>query len=118
MVKSYKLLKFQITEVNAGEHPGEAKWRVRRSPLLISFSVPQESTRKVQNNIFHMWRYYNFARMRKMADFFLLQSNYNYVNWWSAAQSLVIVLSGIVQLYFLKRLFNVPTTTDTKKPRC
>lgn len=118
MVKSHKLLKFQITEVSAGDHQGETKWRVRRSPLLMSFSVPQESTRKVQNNIFHMWRYYNFARMRKMADFFLLQSNHNYVNWWSAAQSLVIVLSGILQLYFLKRLFNVPTTTDTKKPRC
>lgn len=118
MVKSHKLLKFQITEVSTGDHQGETKWRVRRSPLLMSFSVPQESTRKVQNNIFHMWRYYNFARMRKMADFFLLQSNHNYVNWWSAAQSLVIVLSGILQLYFLKRLFNVPTTTDTKKPRC
>nr|XP_036881354.1 transmembrane emp24 domain-containing protein 6 isoform X2 [Manis javanica] len=85
---------------------------------LILFSVLQESTRKVQSNIFHMWRYYNFARMRKMADFFLLQSNYNYVNWWSTAQSLVIVVSGILQLYFLKRLFNVQMTTDTKKPRC
>lgn len=113
-----KLLNFQITKVSAAEYTGEARWGVGRRPVLISFSAPQESTRKVQNNIFHMWRYYNFARMRKMADFFLLQSNYNYVNWWSTAQSLVIILSGILQLYFLKRLFNVPMTTDTKKPRC
>ncbi|KAB1275093.1 Transmembrane emp24 domain-containing protein 6 [Camelus dromedarius] len=89
-----------------------------RKQLNDTLDAIEESTRKVQNNIFHMWRYYNFARMRKMADFFLLQSNYNYVNWWSTAQSLVIVLSGILQLYFLKRLFNVPTVTDTKKPRC
>ncbi|XP_055993248.1 transmembrane emp24 domain-containing protein 6 [Sorex fumeus] len=89
-----------------------------RKQLNNTLDAIEESTRKVQMNIFHMWRYYNFARMRKMADFFLLQSNYNYVNWWSTAQSLVIVLSGILQLYFLKRLFNVPTTTDTAKPRC
>ncbi|XP_012368972.2 transmembrane emp24 domain-containing protein 6 [Octodon degus] len=82
-----------------------------------SFKFKMESTRKVQSNVFHMWRFYNFARMRKMADFFLLQSNYNYVNWWSIAQSLIIVLSGILQLYFVKRLFNVPTT-DARKPRC
>ncbi|XP_012516023.1 PREDICTED: transmembrane emp24 domain-containing protein 6 isoform X1 [Propithecus coquereli] len=85
-----------------------------RKQLNDTLDAIEQSTRTVQNNIFHMWRYYNFARMRKMADFFLLQSNYNYVNWWSTAQSLVIILSGILQLYFLKRLFNVPTTIDTK----
>lgn len=53
-----------------------------------------------------MWRFYNFARMRKGADSFLLESNYRYVNWWSMAQSCVIILSGVLQLYFLKRLFN------------
>ncbi|KAM6176785.1 transmembrane emp24 domain-containing protein 6 [Erethizon dorsatum] len=90
----------------------------RRKQLNDTLDAIEESTQKVQSNVFHMWRFYNFARMRKMADFFLLQSNYNYVYWWSIAQSLVIILSGILQLYFVKRLFNVPTTTDTKKPRC
>ncbi|KFV57711.1 Transmembrane emp24 domain-containing protein 6, partial [Tyto alba] len=65
---------------------------------------------RLQLHIFHMWRFYNFARMRKGADSFLLESNYNYVNWWSMAQSCVIVLSGVLQLYFLKRLFNVQTS--------
>jgi hypothetical protein len=55
--------------------------------------------------------------MRKVADFFLLQSNYSYVNWWSTAQRPAIVLSGALQLYFLKRLFTA-STTDTKNPRC
>ncbi|KAF0884192.1 transmembrane emp24 domain-containing protein 6 [Hyaena hyaena] len=94
------------------------KQKNERKQLNDTLDAIEESTRKVQNNIFHMWRYYNFARMRKTADLFLLQSNYNYVNWWSTAQSFVIVLSGILQLYFLKRLFNVPKITDTKKPRC
>ncbi|XP_040471502.1 transmembrane emp24 domain-containing protein 6 [Falco naumanni] len=72
------------------------------------------SIRKLQVHIFHMWRFYNFARMRKAADSFLLESNYNYVNWWSMAQSCVIVLSGVLQLYFLKRLFNVQTSSRQK----
>ncbi|XP_001378162.1 transmembrane emp24 domain-containing protein 6 [Monodelphis domestica] len=89
-----------------------------RQKLNDTLEAIEESTRKVQINIFHMWRYYNFARMRKGSDFFLLQSNYNYVNWWSTVQSIVIVLSGILQLYFLKRLFNAPQMSDSKKPRC
>ncbi|XP_004584040.2 transmembrane emp24 domain-containing protein 6 [Ochotona princeps] len=100
------------------EGPEMEHQQQERKQLNDTLDAIEASTRKVQNNIFHMWRFYNVARMRKMGDFFLLQSNYNYVNWWSTAQSLVIVLSGILQLHFLKRLFNVPTTADTKKPRC
>ncbi|XP_012868233.1 PREDICTED: transmembrane emp24 domain-containing protein 6 isoform X1 [Dipodomys ordii] len=89
----------------------------QRKQLNDTLDAIEQSTRKVQNNVFHTWRFYNFARMRKMADSFLLQSNYTYVNRWSTVQSLVIILSGLLQLYFLKRLFNVSSTTDAK-PRC
>ncbi|NXD14863.1 TMED6 protein, partial [Nothocercus nigrocapillus] len=73
------------------------------------------SVHKLHSHIFHMWRFYNFARMRKGADSFLLESNYHYVNCWSLAQSGVILLSGALQLYFLKRLFAVPPAS---RPRC
>ncbi|NWU90741.1 TMED6 protein, partial [Upupa epops] len=72
------------------------------------------SIHKLQLQVFHMWRFYNFARMRKGADSFLLESNHNYVNWWSMVQSCVIVLSGVLQLYFLKRLFNVQSSSRQK----
>ncbi|XP_033489852.1 transmembrane emp24 domain-containing protein 6-like isoform X1 [Epinephelus lanceolatus] len=72
------------------------------------------SVQKLQNQIFHMWRHYNFARMRKGKDHYLLQSNFNYVTWWSATQSLVIILAGYLQLHVLKRLFH----TDSSRPRC
>uniref|UniRef100_A0A8C5ULR3 Transmembrane p24 trafficking protein 6 n=1 Tax=Microcebus murinus TaxID=30608 RepID=A0A8C5ULR3_MICMU len=85
-----------------------------RKQLNDTLDAIEQSTRKVQNNIFHMWRYYNFARMRKMADFFLLQSNYKD----ERTQSLLIILFWDPAAVFLKRLFNVPTTIDTKKPRC
>ncbi|KAF3855363.1 hypothetical protein F7725_023418 [Dissostichus mawsoni] len=62
----------------------------------------EESVQKLQNQIFHMWRHYNFARMRKGKDHYLLQSIFNYVTWWSATQSLVIIVSGYLQLFAIK----------------
>lgn len=71
---------------------------------------------KLQNHILHTWRHYIFARMRKGKDHYLLLSNLNYVTWWSATQSLLIVLSGYLQLFVLKRLFRTPA--DASRPRC
>ncbi|KAM6057655.1 transmembrane emp24 domain-containing protein 6 [Chlamydotis macqueenii] len=92
----------------------ENKQPQERKELNDTLEAIGVSIRKLQVHIFHMWRFYNFARMRKGADSFLLESNYNYVNWWSMAQSCLIVLSGLLQLYFLKRLFNAPTSSRQK----
>ncbi|KTF87732.1 hypothetical protein cypCar_00046815, partial [Cyprinus carpio] len=93
------------------------------SPPRASFQVPtrvfapHESNSRLQRFVFHMWRHYNYERMRRGADFYLLQSNSTYVNSWSAVQSLVIITAGYLQLYCLKRLFNTkPAEGD--KPRC
>ncbi|KAJ8407918.1 hypothetical protein AAFF_G00269620 [Aldrovandia affinis] len=82
--------------------------------LNDTLSTIEESVNKLQGQIIHIWRHYNFARMRRGADHYLLLSNYSYVNWWSAAQSVVIIMAGYLQLFFLKKLFH----TDTKKPCC
>uniref|UniRef100_A0A4W5L377 Transmembrane p24 trafficking protein 6 n=1 Tax=Hucho hucho TaxID=62062 RepID=A0A4W5L377_9TELE len=82
--------------------------------LNNTLSNIEESTNKIQGHIFHMWRHYNYARMSRGADHYLLLSNSNYVTWWSAVQSVVIVMAGYLQLFFLKRLFH----TDTHRPRC
>ncbi|KAK2867533.1 hypothetical protein Q8A67_025650 [Cirrhinus molitorella] len=82
-----------------------------------TLSFIQESSNRLQRFVFHMWRHYNYERMRRGADFYLLQSNSTYVNSWSAVQSLVIITAGYLQLYFLKRLFKTkPAEGD--KPRC
>ncbi|NXC41446.1 TMED6 protein, partial [Penelope pileata] len=93
----------------------EKEQLAERKQLNDTLDAIKVSIWKLQGHIFHMWRFYNFARMRKGADSFLLESNYHYVNWWSMAQSCVIVLSGVLQLYFLKRLFKVQSSS---KPRC
>lgn len=68
--------------------------------------------------MFHMFRYYTFGRMRKSADQFLLLSNSQYVSWWSAALSLLILTSGYLQLLFLKRLFITTASDEEERPRC
>ncbi|TNN52146.1 Transmembrane emp24 domain-containing protein 6 [Liparis tanakae] len=84
----------------------------KRAAMMLMW--PTESVQKLQNQIFHMWRHYNFARMRKGKDHYVLLANANYVTWWSAAQSLGILLSGYLQILVLKRLFR----TDSSRPRC
>ncbi|KFO95613.1 Transmembrane emp24 domain-containing protein 6 [Calypte anna] len=68
------------------------------------------SIQKLQLRAFHMWRFYNFDRMRKASDSFLLQSNHSYITRWSLAQSCLIILSGVLQLYCLKSLFNLQSS--------
>ncbi|XP_041339780.1 transmembrane emp24 domain-containing protein 6 [Pyrgilauda ruficollis] len=92
----------------------EHKQPAERKELNDTLEAIGMSIHRLQTHTFHMWRFYNFARMRKGADFFLLESNYNYINWWSMAQSCVIVLSGVLQLCFLKRLFHVQTSGSQK----
>ncbi|KAK9952737.1 hypothetical protein ABG768_018544 [Culter alburnus] len=76
-----------------------------------------QSSIRLQKFVFLMWRHYNYERMRRGADFYLLQSNSTYVNIWTAVQSLVIITAGHLQLCFLKRLFkSKPAEGD--KPRC
>ncbi|XP_012994553.2 transmembrane emp24 domain-containing protein 6 isoform X2 [Esox lucius] len=82
--------------------------------LNNTLSNIEASINKIQNQVVQMWRHYSYARMRRGADHYLLLSNSNYVTWWSAAQSVVIVVAGYLQLFFLKRLFH----TNASRPRC
>ncbi|NWI66413.1 TMED6 protein, partial [Todus mexicanus] len=93
---------------------GEKKQPEEKKKLNDTLEAIRDSIHKLQLHIFHMWRFYNFARMRRAADSFLLESNYHYVNWWSTAQSCVIVLCGVLQLYFLKRLFHGQSSGQQK----
>ncbi|TMS05800.1 Transmembrane emp24 domain-containing protein 6 [Larimichthys crocea] len=94
----------------------ESKGEMEEGEKVLNSTLTdiEESVQNLQNHIFHIWRYYNFARMRKGKDHYLVLSNLNYVTWWSMAQSFIILLSGYLQLLVLKRLFH----TDSSRPRC
>ncbi|XP_056137715.1 transmembrane emp24 domain-containing protein 6-like [Lampris incognitus] len=86
--------------------------------LNNTLTTIEETSHRVVRHVFHMFRYYNFGLMRKSADYYLLLSNSQYVMYWSAAQSLVIVVAGYLQLHFLKRLFNSKPSAEAEKPCC
>ncbi|XP_026878498.2 transmembrane emp24 domain-containing protein 6-like [Electrophorus electricus] len=96
----------------------EIKKEEEREHLNKTISTMEESSNRLQTFMFHMWRYYNIERMRRGTDYFLLQSNSSYVSTWSAVQGFVIIMAGYLQLFFLKRLFDIKPTTETEKPRC
>ncbi|MCI4380186.1 hypothetical protein PGIGA_G00236880 [Pangasianodon gigas] len=97
---------------------GDSKKDDNKKQLNSTLDTIEDSSSRLQLTVFHMWRYYSMERMRRATDYYLLQSNSNYVSTWSAVQSLVIILAGYLQLFFLKRLFNTKQTTETEKPRC
>nr|XP_046249210.1 transmembrane emp24 domain-containing protein 6-like isoform X2 [Scatophagus argus] len=86
--------------------------------LNNTLSIIQDASHRLEKYVFHMFRYYSFGRMRKSADYFLLQSNSQYITWWSTALSLLVVTSGYLQLLFLKRLFITKSCGEEEKPRC
>ncbi|XP_061898874.1 transmembrane emp24 domain-containing protein 6-like isoform X1 [Entelurus aequoreus] len=101
-----------------GEGGGGVKKDDASERLNDTLSIIQDSAHKVENHVFHMFRYYNFGRMRKSADYYLLMSNARYVTWWSAALSLLVVVSGYLQLVFLKSLFGREADPQDRAPRC
>ncbi|XP_029009576.1 transmembrane emp24 domain-containing protein 6-like [Betta splendens] len=98
-----------------GFQESEREMEEEKKVLNSTLTSIEESLQRLQNHVFHMWRHYNFARMRKGKDHHLLLSNLSYVGCWSAAQCLLMLLAGILQLLVLRRLFH---TDSSRSRRC
>ncbi|KAK5617331.1 hypothetical protein CRENBAI_007591 [Crenichthys baileyi] len=101
---------------NHNPSKGKGEDTKEEEKLNNTLSIIESAANKVQRHVFHMFRYYSFGRMRKSADYFLLQSNSQYITSWSMALSLLIVTSGYLQLLFLKSL--IVNKAENEKPRC
>ena len=67
-------------------------------------SVLQGVDRRIQV----MRQFQQLSRGLESRDYNLLVSNINYVSTWSLIQVAVVICSGIVQVYFVKKLFADP----------
>ncbi|XP_076879052.1 transmembrane emp24 domain-containing protein 6-like [Brachyhypopomus gauderio] len=105
-------LNFGVFFEESAEIPRESA--MEEEILNSTFSNIEVISRKIRLQIQHMWHFYNIARMHRGADLYLLQSKSSYVNTWSALQSLLIVLTGYMQIFFLKRFFH----TQSNRSRC
>ena len=65
-----------------------------------------------------MRQFQQLSRGLEARDYNLLVSNMSYVSNWSLAQVLIVICSGIVQVYFVKKLFADPRqgTGKSKTP--
>ncbi|XP_030223164.1 transmembrane emp24 domain-containing protein 6 [Gadus morhua] len=108
-----------------GEAPGGTKEEQQkeeeeeaRQKLNSTLAVIEATSYRVEKHVFHMFRFYNLGRMRRSADSFLQQAAGRYVTGWSAAQSVLILGAGYLQLSFLKRLFISKSDSNLEKTRC
>lgn len=60
----------------------------------------------VDNNIGTMLRYLDGSRRQLSHDWYLVEGNNKYVLYWSLAQCIVIIISGIVQVVFYRKMFD------------
>ena len=62
----------------------------------------------VDRRIQVMRQFQQLSRGLESRDYNLLLTNVSYVSNWSLAQVLVVIISGVVQVYFVKKLFADP----------
>ncbi|KAI4799411.1 hypothetical protein KUCAC02_016945 [Chaenocephalus aceratus] len=94
----------------------ETKMETEEGEIVLNNTLAgiEESVQKLQNQIFHMWRHYNFARMRKGKDHYLLQSIFTLRHLVVGDRKPRHHRSGYLQLFTIKRLFK----TNSGGPRC
>ncbi|XP_077258835.1 transmembrane emp24 domain-containing protein 1 [Temnothorax americanus] len=68
----------------------------------------------VEKNINEMLQTQHWSRGREARDLNLLSDNNSYVQTWSIAQVLVITLTTMVQVYFVRKLFDVKPSGHSK----
>lgn len=71
----------------------------------------------VERNINHMLQFQHHTRGREAWDLSLLTGNNSYVVRWSLIQIVVIGLTTVVQVYFVRKLFDTKTGSGFSKSR-
>lgn len=85
--------------------------------LEISVANFTGAITSVTDHVNNMLRYQQFNRRHEARDYSLLLANNSYVQMWSLAQCAIIFLTTSLQVYFVRKLFDVQNVTPTCKPR-
>ncbi|XP_076451378.1 transmembrane emp24 domain-containing protein 6-like [Babylonia areolata] len=75
------------------------------------------SLSRVEKQVQNMSLSQSSFRRHAMRDMYLVWANHSYVQTWSLLQCVVIVLTSLVQVVFLRRLFRPVNVTPSAKPR-
>ncbi|XP_029830593.2 transmembrane emp24 domain-containing protein 5 isoform X1 [Ixodes scapularis] len=72
---------------------------------------------KVDGQVGEMLKYQDQNRRHMAKDWYIVDGNNRYVQYWSLAQCAIVVLTSTIQVYFVRKLFEVKNVTPTSKPR-
>ncbi|GLH04845.1 hypothetical protein R5R35_003594 [Gryllus longicercus] len=75
--------------------------------LNLSVENFTSSIKNVERNINEMLQYQHHSRGREARDYNLLIDNNKYVQNWSLAQIIVIAATTVLQVYFVRKLFDI-----------
>lgn len=64
----------------------------------------------VEANLNVMFQYQANSRAREARDYALIKDNNSYVGTWSIVQIFVIVVTTSVQVYFVRKLFDIKSS--------
>lgn len=76
-----------------------------------------DTLQKVDGQVGEMLKYQDQNRRHLARDWYIVDGNNRYVQYWSLAQCVVIVATSALQVYFVRKLFEVKNVTPTCKPR-
>ncbi|XP_070390320.1 transmembrane emp24 domain-containing protein 6 isoform X2 [Dermacentor albipictus] len=76
-----------------------------------------DTLQKVDGQVGEMLKYQDQNRRHLSRDWYIVDGNNRYVQYWSLAQCIVIMATSALQVYFVRKLFEVKNVTPTFKPR-
>ena len=77
--------------------------------------VFQDVLQRVARNVNQMFQIQGMGRQSLTMDWYIIIANNQYIQTWSILMCVVIVLSGSLQVFFVRRLFM--DNSGSKKPR-
>jgi len=87
-------------------HPNELKQKFENEKNFNeSSTLITKSTNKINLDMLEVFTHQALGRFRQSRDEYLSDANNKIVLYWSLVQSIVIVLCGVFQVYFIKKLF-------------
>ncbi|XP_055704239.1 transmembrane emp24 domain-containing protein 5 [Phlebotomus papatasi] len=107
-----KLVNIYITVIRYDEWDKYAK---EIEELQLNIHNFTSTINTVQRNINDMLQYQSHSRSREARDFALLADNNVYVQKWSLAQILVILVTTTIQVYFVRKLFDIKTGSSRSR---
>ncbi|MCL4127900.1 UNVERIFIED_CONTAM: hypothetical protein GTU68_000207 [Idotea baltica] len=89
------------------------KYTAETEELDIGVNNFTESIKNVDQKIHMMLQYQSYSRAREGRDYQLLLENNSYIQYWSIAQCLAIVIASMIQLFSVKKFFTVDASTKS-----